>query len=788
MFLYDTQRADFTHLFNFSVLNFHAEFCIFHKTGETTMRYLLTLFVFCISLAAENNRISLETALEVATARLSAFRNSPADLTDYAILYDFSNKPVACLVFSQDAYTVVSLRLDRIPIPEFGSGRPYFIEKSWLYQHIAEKSLGRGALLSKIFYISPMEVYLLFTKGEDKLLIDAMSLRQCKPEELHRVSRGTKRKSDPFSREAWRRILSGLRERKSAESIFHPLLENRVEGVPFYIWSYGCSPTASAMILGYWDKNGYGRFVDYYFDHWDVVIASYIDTGWIYNVPNVQRELAIAMETDTTTGGTYFSTIAPGQEAAAEQNDYSFTSDEYWGDEYNEWAFDVIKNEIDAGRPFHWAVADYYYIGPHHGFIDTLILYHSVTGVGYVEGPGYAEDYVIVHDTWSSVERYWSLYTYYDGEYSYAEVCTFVPECLPSGYIEITEPIGGSVFYCEDTVTLKWNTDITEIAHLTASMSLDNCGNWIEIAAQIPVAQGTLSVVLPDIPSESLRFRIEVFDLHNNLIASTSSNENLIAYPHELFGIDTLSYENDSPFYVDPIEISGFTMPAVRFTAPDTLALLGARLYFHSKRGKGWKLRVCVFADSMGYPGELLGFVEIPASEIHTREEGTGWTNVDLTPLAIDIQKGTDFYITCQTVGVSMDSLKLIADNGNTDRSYIYCDGQWQKLLSVLGIGKNFFIQALVDYDHLSTAETENVGWGIRCLSNMGNLKLTIEDPAVLPATLRIYDIAGRLIKTKTLTSCCSNFGFCKLPSGVFLFYLESGGKTLKTGKFLIVH
>jgi len=30
-----------------------------------------------------------------------------------------------------------------------------------------------------------------------------------------------------------------------------------IQGVPAYIWSYGCFPTAAAMMLGYWDNHGF---------------------------------------------------------------------------------------------------------------------------------------------------------------------------------------------------------------------------------------------------------------------------------------------------------------------------------------------------------------------------------------------------------------------------------------------------------------------------------------------------------------------------------------------------
>jgi hypothetical protein len=36
--------------------------------------------------------------------------------------------------------------------------------------------------------------------------------------------------------------------------------QKSISGVPYYPWRTGCSPTASGMVLGYWDSHGYPNF------------------------------------------------------------------------------------------------------------------------------------------------------------------------------------------------------------------------------------------------------------------------------------------------------------------------------------------------------------------------------------------------------------------------------------------------------------------------------------------------------------------------------------------------
>ncbi len=734
------------------------------------------------------------TAETIARARVEAQWGGFQELVSRGTFYELDGQ-ISAYYFQyskgrERAYAVVSADRNSVPVPEFGRGSPFFLEKMPAYRQMAAGILGGPAELDRIIYVSPFEVYLAFRRGGERILIDALALLHGREDELVRIRRKEPLRENRRTRAYWETLIERVREGSAREFFQARKSENKIEGVPFYIWSYGCSPTASAMVLGFWDKNGYGRFVDYRFDHWDVVIAGACDTGWIYNVPNVQRELAIAMETDTTSGGTYIDMIAPGQSQVASENGYDFDSEDFWGDETNGWEFDVVKNEIDYGRPFNWGAMNYYYIGPHHGFIDTMTIYHSVTAVGYLDGGNYENDYVLVHDTWSSIERYWALYTFHDGEYSYSSVATFVPSTPPTSIVTLLHPFDGDAFFAGDTLLLRWITSAACITRVNLYYTPDDGQEWIPIAEELPASRETLTFVFPDIASERWRFQVKGFNASGDYVDGYTSGDNIFLYDGEMGGIDTLFYENYSPFYVEPVESTGFDLPSVRFTAPDSLSLLGARFLFHAKRGSGWILRVLVFRDQNGFPGDTLGYVDLPEDEVNTREEGTGWTYVDLTPVKAMFPRGCEFHIGCTVLGCSMDSLLLTADYGNSKRSSVYRNGSFVSLDSLLGLGKNFFIEAVVEYGYVLAAENDSKTAG-QSTPNLGRvLKLSLEALNGVPTRIGLYNTAGRLVRELEISPLKKEVSLDLegLPRGSYLYRIEGKDGVISSGRFLLLY
>ncbi len=286
------------------------------------------------------------------------------------------------------SYVIISANTENQPVLEMANGlnRLFLI-----YDKIPQNS--------KIIYIAPY--YFYADDGNDEGYINLFTLKR--EDVKFRETKNLNPDADKLQ-EKWNRVLN----RKS----FYPKSAEyaHVDGVPYYMWSYGCSPTSSAMIMGFYDPQGYGRLVKYYFDHYDVVVD-----GIVTNVPDIQQRLAIAMDTDTaSSGGTSLSDIAPANESVPAEDGYSFDSYGYYGSSSDNWEWDRLKTELDAGKPVHWAILDYY-LADYDEFIDG----HSTVAVGYDISDDYADTFVIVHNTWDYYDHYWALHTYYNGTESW---------------------------------------------------------------------------------------------------------------------------------------------------------------------------------------------------------------------------------------------------------------------------------------------------------------------------------------------------------------------------------
>ena len=283
---------------------------------------------------------------------------------------------------------VVSARSELGPVVEYFYGLPiHYSAKEKALKIALDKMSKEKALLSQVVFCSPFDIWFEFTSGDQKTYISPFYFNSNTAEEVFlaypmKITEEQKEKI----RSDWERIESG-------KGFDFKLDSFRITGVPDYDWSYGCSPTAGADVLGYWDANGYDLLVDYYFNRYDP-----LEGETDYNVPNVQRELSIAMKTDSVTnGGTYLSDIGPGIRMVCNHPDYG---NNYGFNDYTDYdsSLGYLINEIRLGFPAVWNVFSH----PTYGN-------HSMCAMGW--GPP-DTTYICLHDTWSStpVERVLSYY------------------------------------------------------------------------------------------------------------------------------------------------------------------------------------------------------------------------------------------------------------------------------------------------------------------------------------------------------------------------------------------
>jgi len=336
----------------------------------------------------------------------------------YALIYHNQNKEPVTIVMGA-RYTATPIGEITRGLPRSKSGFNRVLRK-------AQNLSNRGVQLQKLYYFGPGEEYVGFRIDDREILINTVNFRLLEKSLLIASKSGPNRELESLTRAKWEKYFN--------TTDFTIRARGYVDSVPFIDWVYGCTPTAASMLFWYWDSRGYGRLVDYFFTHWDYPEGEWNDCA------NTNRELAIAMNTDTISGGTMIGNVRPGMIAVANTlNGYSFTSaTSPQGNTGNNFVFSWIKTEIDNQRPCHWNVL-YYWYPPFNQYIN-----HSITGVGYEIIP--PDTFVRVHTTWDNNEPLWPLYTYYDYTYSYDYVVTLVPGGSNPNNILLDEPQGGDIY------------------------------------------------------------------------------------------------------------------------------------------------------------------------------------------------------------------------------------------------------------------------------------------------------------------------------------------------------
>ncbi len=174
--------------------------------------------------------------------------------------------------------------------------------------------------------------------------------------------------------------------------------------VPSYYWYHGCSPTSSAMIMGYWDLHGYdGLFTA---SGWDAVRntanvyedisssahnAKYDPNPDDSSLPTpLDTSLADFMGTseNLSFGGTYVTNIDDGLRNFADYKGYMFDAN------YMDASWINYINEIDSGNPVLLNVDS-----DGNGGVD-----HSMTGIGY-EDRGEDGLWYASYRTWNEDEE-----------------------------------------------------------------------------------------------------------------------------------------------------------------------------------------------------------------------------------------------------------------------------------------------------------------------------------------------------------------------------------------------
>ncbi|MDK2826091.1 MAG: hypothetical protein PWQ63_1815 [Methanolobus sp.] len=370
----------------------------FKNTFVLLLVALMIISASSIALAGTNNKktsiLSIEDGEEIALFYTIDLSNTISELADWngasveheITYYDFDGDITAYAydVIKNDEYQgfiLISATKDNYPILEFSKGKlPQMssekeeISQKLVTQFATENSLSMNTDESipvyggATFYYTEYKMTSKKDKTEKKIYVDLYTQEILDLSDVNTSKENTNFDSSSKKQDiqaSWTDLESRMSENTASSAVTTSSL-GYIYGVPYENANVaGCSPAAGAMVLGYWDANGYSSFPS-----GDTLID----------------ELADAM--GTVNYATDIEDVDDGIEEVCRDHNYNF-------DAQNEGSFDIydIVDEIDESRPF--------VINMHEGLVGSGNTNpygnHSVTCIGYSHS---VTDYLFLHDGW----------------------------------------------------------------------------------------------------------------------------------------------------------------------------------------------------------------------------------------------------------------------------------------------------------------------------------------------------------------------------------------------------
>jgi len=409
------------------------------------------------------------------------------------------------------AHIVMGNNLNRIAIVRFINSLSDEYTYSEKIDEMASEALESAEIeLEKVYYQTPMLKYYKYSSHNNSVYVrifpPAKVLSEAEFQEEYVRNFNLNEVMPKSSPEKWKVYFGETNTFKSIQSatyIPHP------ECVPFLDWHYGCSPTAGAMLLGYWDNyseysaDNYSNLSKYHYYDYDPVQNEHD-----FNVSSAQERCSIEMNTNAV-GETYNSDIGPGLIAAANSincGSYNFTENTTFynfGSISNKWNQQVA--EINLSRPWHCGVDG-----------------HSMTAIGYEID---VDSFMIVHNTWDNGNDWWNYALNY-------RICKIFPGGSYGKHIKLTSFLGdtlynhkgkGEVFLTGNSYDITWDYELYAGSYCNLLYSNDDGLTWNYIASNT-ANDGSYAWTIPAFSScEDGRLRIECYDNTGNLIGSDGS-------------------------------------------------------------------------------------------------------------------------------------------------------------------------------------------------------------------------------------------------------------------------
>ncbi len=408
---------------------------------------------------------------------------------------------------------LVSARTDMAVIQDYSKALSPEYSMGYKMEEMAKEKLGSSIELKKVYYINFQNQWFCYTNGIDDIYINVFPRFQAvNYQKFHEIvdPQDVFCATGDFSEEWDQYLNKGLQAGKA--EVWIP---NHDGYCKYYDWSYGCSPCAASMLLSWWDFNSintssnYANLVDRHFARWDGIQGE-MD----YQVPNVNKELAIAMNTDTVVdGGTARSDIAPGYDQVCDNNGYNFVCTHHnVGDDQFVWYFNKIASEVGTyNRPIHISIP---------GHSEACVAYDAATNL------------IGVHNTWWSGVQ-WISRTQLERVY------TIVPGGATGYAINLEHPQGdilynhngsGETFYAGDVCEIRWDYDYSAGSYVRIIYSTNGGNAWTYVTTNTP-NDGVYDWVIPSgINSTTCRIWIAYYNSADVYSGSDGSLGNFKIY------------------------------------------------------------------------------------------------------------------------------------------------------------------------------------------------------------------------------------------------------------------
>lgn len=272
-----------------------------------------------------------------------------------------------------------------------------------------------------------------------------------------------------------------------------------------FLWYGGCSPTAGAMVLNYWDRrdeNGLGVGL---LNRWYSRRISPVTGTDNCRVPEIIPRLRVLMDTDSG-GTTSIYDIRPGMAAHVEARGYCDGGGPDWLGEFLDWHWDGMVNQINLGRPFVWS-SDFY---PGTGGDG-----HSVAAMGYES----VQQNLLCHNTWRDCNVVEAV-DHSGGVFDWSSIDGVTPSCYESqADIVLMSPRGASSWVpeapCDPVgayesgcgIEIQWAESLGSTTWVQVYYSLDAGVNWT--FAGETADDGSYTWIPPSSPHSQARIRLD---------------------------------------------------------------------------------------------------------------------------------------------------------------------------------------------------------------------------------------------------------------------------------------